>query len=140
MLRKPSSRLRWTPLRPRSTRPWKPLTEAKAKLGETAPTYIAARAAYDQTVAERDAAQKALDDYVAAQEAAKKQEEEVNKVVDKVTGDPQPAAKPAAAKKASAVPAAGDATSAAVAGVAAAAGLSMVGVAELLRRRRSSQQ
>ncbi len=114
-------------------------------MGETAPAYIAAKAAYDQAVAERDAAQKALDDYVAAQEAAKKQEEEVNKVVDEVTGDPQPAAKPAteakpaAAKKASAVPAAGDTASATVAGVAAAAGLSMVGVAELLRRRSSQQ-
>ncbi len=124
----------------------KALTEAKAKLGETAPAYIAAKAAYDQAVAGRDAAQKALDDYVAAQEAAKKQKEEVNKVVDEVTGDPQPVAKPAteakpaAAKKASAVPAAGDTASATVAGVAAAAGLSMVGVAELLRRRRSSQQ
>ena len=116
-------------------------------MGETAPAYIAAKAAYDQAVAERDAAKKALDDYIAAQEAVKKQEEEANKVVDKATGkDEQPAAKTqavtkVAAKKAAAVPAAGDTSSAATAaGVAAAAGLSMVGLAELLRRRRSSQQ
>ena len=119
------------------------LTKAKAELGEVSPAYIETKAAYDKAVAERDAAEKALKDYMEEQKKPEQKPGESDGAAagtvtgkDDVTGDGAGAGTVTGGSdaKQAALPKTGDA-SAAVIAVAAAAGLSMVGVAEALRRR-----
>lgn len=129
----------------------KALDEANAKLGEVSPAYVEAKEAYDRAVAERDAAEKALADYVASQ--TKPEENKgtgtgnaaggagVESGDDEPTdnGDQQSVKHASYKTDGKALPQTGDDSAAAIA-MTAAAGLSMVGVAEILRRRREHQR
>ena len=104
------------------------LTQAQAELGEVSPAYIEAKDAFDRAVAERVEAEKALQDYMAEQKFGGKHDVgTVKQTIATTTAD------------GNALPQNGDGSVAPVA-VTAAAGLSMVGVAEVLRRRRAQQQ